>query len=140
MIRISEPVFIDANVLIYSVGSKHSLRQPSLTILEAIEKQQITAYTSSEVLQEVMHYLSTKPNFANIMALILALPMKVLPVGETEIRLAFDLMTGNRGKVDTRDVVHAATMIAAGINIIVSADKHFDSVKAVKRIDLAEFS
>lgn len=35
----------------------------------------------------------------------------------------------------TRDAIHAATMLHAGIRRILSTDRHFDAVKGIRRVD-----
>jgi len=38
----------------------------------------------------------------------------------------------------TRDAIHAAAMLHAGIRRILTTDRHFDAVKGIRRVDPAK--
>ena len=48
-------LFIDANLIMYSIGSPHPLREPCKKILEKIKSREILGVTNTEVLQEILY-------------------------------------------------------------------------------------
>ena len=47
--------FIDANLIMYSIGSPHPLREPCKKFLEKIKSREILGVTNTEVLQEILY-------------------------------------------------------------------------------------
>jgi predicted nucleic acid-binding protein len=54
-----DSVFLDANTFIYHFGPDPILGPPCSQLLQRIENQELTAFTSSHVLAEVVHKLMT---------------------------------------------------------------------------------
>ena len=48
-------VFIDSNIPMYVAGRPHPHREPSRGFLAAVQRNEIEACTSTEVLQEILH-------------------------------------------------------------------------------------
>ncbi len=131
------PFFLDANVIMYSLGSSHPLKEPCKNILEKIKSGDIRAVTNTEVLQEILHrYFSLgKPDIAEIgHASMIRLCLRVLPVTLAETNRALELMKTNSA-ITSRDAIHAATMINNDIKQIISTDSHFDLIPGINRID-----
>jgi len=71
---------------------------------------------------------------------ILHYPLTIMPVTEADIRLAIDLFDTYRGVgMRPRDAIHAATMRNNGISRLISADRDFDHLDFVTRIDPLDF-
>ena len=97
----------------------------------------ITAITNVEVHQELLHrYLAiglaakarqVSEDFEAIVPQILALSI-------ADLRLARDLSTKYAG-LPARDLLHVASMLNNGLRDIISADRHFDAVTEVRRLD-----
>jgi len=68
----------------------------------------------------------------------MALVDRVLPVTAADLELTCDLLDAHPG-LSTRDGLHAATMINASIVEIVSADRDFDSIRRIRRVDLGSW-
>jgi len=62
----SPTYFLDANLIMYSLGGPHPSREPCKRVLERIKSGEIRALTNTEVLQEILHrYFSIgKPDIA----------------------------------------------------------------------------
>jgi predicted nucleic acid-binding protein len=51
-------VFIDSNIPMYVAGGPHPHREPSRGLLAAVQRNEIEACTSTEVLQEILYRYS----------------------------------------------------------------------------------
>jgi len=135
------PCFLDANLVMYSVGGSHPLRDPCKRVLERTKSGEIRAVTNTEVLQEILHrYFSIgKPDIGEIAyASLIQLCVAVFPVTLAEMNRALELMKANPA-ITSRDAVHAATMINNGVKEIISTDAHFDLIPGIQRIDPRRF-
>jgi predicted nucleic acid-binding protein len=133
--------FIDANVVMYSLGGPHPLREPCKRILEKIKARSIFVVTNTEVLQEILHrYFSIgRATLGEIayksMSQFCAV---ILPVRLQDTDSALELLKKHKN-ITSRDAIHAATMINNRIREILSADPHFDLISGIKRIDPKSF-
>lgn len=132
-------VFLDTNVFLYAAGQAHPEREPCRRVLEAVAEGEILATTSVEVVQEILYLLARKDETARGVVLarnVLRLFPGLLPVTLVEMVLACDLLEENPG-LPARDAVHAATMRNHGLELLVSADAHFDAIAWIQRVDPA---
>ena len=137
----SSPFFLDANVIMYSLGSSHPFKEPCKSILAKIKSGDIRAVTNTEVLQEILHrYFSIgKPDIAEIgYKSMIHLCLTVFPVTLSETNRALELMKAIPA-ITSRDAIHAATMINNDIKEIISTDSHFDLIPGINRIDPARW-
>lgn len=125
--------FVDANVLIYSAVSS-DFREPCLEVLEAIARGQADGRTSAAVLEEVWHIERSgrAGNLEGLARRAYTLMTPLLPVDDDAFRLALALEASELG---TNDRLHVGTCMSHGIEIVLSADEGFDSVREVRRID-----
>jgi predicted nucleic acid-binding protein len=136
----SAPQFIDANVVMYSLGGSHPLRDPCKKILEKIKAQKIRVVTDTEVLQEILYrYFSIKKYAFGEIAYISMVQFcaKIFPVRVQDTDRALELLK-TFPAITSRDAIHAATMINNGIKQILSTDTHFDLIPEIRRIDPAK--
>ncbi len=135
---ISVPVlFLDANLIMYSMGGPHPLREPCKKFLEKIKSQEILGVTNTEVLQEILYrYFSIERGTHGEIAYqsMIEFCTDVFPVRVADTDKALEILKRVKG-ITSRDAVHAATMIHNGINEIISTDPHFDLIHEIKRID-----
>lgn len=135
-------VFIDTTVLMYAAGGEHPLREPCRRIVEAIGSKRVDAATSTEVIQEILHRgiaIRRVDASLDLADRTMDLFAPVLPITHALMRRVPDLVRRYPG-LDARDLVHVATCIHEGIPAIVSADREFDKVAEVRRIDPSEFA
>lgn len=128
--------FIDANLIMYSLGGPHSLREPCKTVLEKIKNGLIQVVTDTEVLQEILYrFFSIKRYSLGELAYTSTVELcaEILPVTLKDTDRALDLLKGFP-QITSRDAIHAATMINNGIKEILSTDPHFDLVPKIRRI------
>ena len=135
----NEPIFVDANIIMYVVGGEHPLRQPCQNVMARIAAGQIRAVVSCEVHQEILHrYLALgHPEKARQVSqkLEVVIP-NTLPITMRDITRARQL-TKHYPALPARDLLHVAVMLNNGITHILSADAHFDLVEEVERLDPA---
>ena len=134
-------MFIDTNVFLYAAGRDHPLREHSLRILERIGSGDLRASTSTEVIQELLYVLTRRGNRGAGIALareILDLMPDLLPVSKPDIALAL-LYMERYERLNVRDAVHLGTMLNNGIDSIITADRDFDEIEDVTRVDPGEY-
>ena len=140
-------VFLDTSVFMYARGKEHPLKaQCGSIILQIAEKGGLGAYGSpvinTEVFQEILYrywMINRKETGIAVCRDIRALDMTVLPITSTDADRMCDLFEKYRKKnLPPRDLIHAAVMLSNGISRIITADRHFDSIREVTRISPAD--
>ncbi|MFH0811383.1 MAG: type II toxin-antitoxin system VapC family toxin [Pseudomonadota bacterium] len=134
--------FIDTNLIMYSIGSPHPLREPCRKFLKKIKSREILGVTNTEVLQEILYrYFSIERRTLGEIAYqsMVRFCTDILPVRVMDTDKALEILKKING-ITSRDAVHAATMIHNGIKEIISTDPHFDLIHEIKRIDPIKLS
>ncbi len=135
-------VFVDTSILIYAAGGEHPLRDPCQRIVDAISDRSVDAVTSAEVIHEILHRaVAMRRADAGIQLANQAMDLfaPVLPITHALMRRVPDLVA-RYPAIDARDAVHVATCIHEGIGEIVSADRGYDDVAELRRIDPVAFA
>jgi predicted nucleic acid-binding protein len=130
-------VFLDANVFLYAAGTDPLRSEPCRAILRSVQEGRVAACTSTEVVQEVLHVVSRRlGGAAAVVAAEAVLDLVPVPIAVTGavMRRALVVLVSAPG-VSVRDAVHAAAMAEVSCTTIVSADKHFDLIAGLRRID-----
>ena len=131
---------IDANVVIYAVGSIHPYREPCRRLMEMIDGGDHDFLTDSEMLQEILHVMRRRGRAAVGHSLVSGLIWSlrsVISIGSAEINAAMGLLR-EYPQIDVRDAVHAAVVQLHGLEGVVSADRGFDVIRGVTRFDPME--
>ena len=136
------PVFVDTNVPMYAGGGPHPVRDAAQRAILALATGEIDGVTDAEVFQEILYrYLHIGDrvrgfrifdDFYRIMA------GRILPVEAADTyqaRMLADHYTG----LSPRDLIHLAVARRHGISEIMTADRGFDAVSEIRRLDLSEF-
>lgn len=134
--------FLDANILMYAAGAEHPLRLPCRQSLQRAVATRIPLVTDAEVLQEILYryFALHRPEAAaTLYRSAVDLCDEVLPVTEKNTARALELLQAHRG-LTPRDAIHVATMESAGMRRLLSADRDFDPVPEVQRIDPTQFA
>ena len=135
-------LFIDTNLLMYSIGGPHPLREPCKKFLEKIKSREILGVTNTEVLREILYrYFSIERRTLGEIAYqsMIEFCTDIFPVRVVDTDKALDILKRVNG-ITSRDAVHAATMIHNGIKEIISTDPHFDLIQEIRRIDPLKLS
>lgn len=133
-------IALDTTILAYAVGSDHVFREPCRRIVAAVGARAVVATTTVEVIQELVHVRARRTSrreaalegvrFARLLSPLL-------------VPTADDLSDGlqlfaTHDRLGAFDAVLAATVRnAPNVTAVVSADKGFDSVLGLQRIDPA---
>lgn len=131
--------FLDANIIMYALGGPHLYREPCRKALAAVEADAIDVVTNVEVLQEILHRYRTlgDPERAEqVFQHARTLCEVVLPVRLRDMVLAVTLLR-QFPSLPTRDAIHAATVLHAGLRRILTTDRHFEALKGIRRVDPA---
>ena len=131
-------VFIDSNIPMYGAGRDHPNRGPALRFLAQVQKREVDAFTSTEVLQEILYRYSALGRYdlaRDVYNLFVEVCPVVLPVSLADTDRARDLL-GDATGISARDAIHAAVMMNHGIKKIATFDQGFDRVAGVDRVDL----
>ncbi len=135
----SSPIHLDANVFVYSGGRDHPLRDPSMRVL-ALASGNAAFFTDAEVFQEILHryvllrrWEKMRPLFESFVALL---------TGRTEPLIADDVVSAGElaqtyDSLSARDLIHIAIMQRVGSRHIVTADRGFDRIDGITRLDPA---
>jgi predicted nucleic acid-binding protein len=139
MTNASLPIFVDANVAIYTFGAPSSFKTPCRRLLTAAANRPDAFVTDSEVLQEVLHVLRRRRGWEDARPTFLdfsnTMRTTVLPVDHRDLVRAAGFADGKRARVSTRDLIHAAVMERHGIERVATADRHFDTFPELIRLD-----
>jgi predicted nucleic acid-binding protein len=125
--------FVDTNILVYARSSSQ-YSDPCVRILAAIAGGEAGGCTSTAALEEVWHFeLSERaPAIAGMAADAYALFKPLLSVTDDIFR---DALALSNTRIGANDRVHVATCLANGVDTILSADRAFDTVEQLRRID-----
>jgi len=134
--------FLDANVVMYAAGAEHPLRKPCRQALRRAVDAHVPLITDAEVLQEILHryFAIRRPDAAAaVYRSAVDLCEEVTPITEKDTARALELLQ-THAELTPRDAIHVATMESAGVRRLLSADRDFDVVPSVRRVDPTEFA
>lgn len=126
--------FVDANPIVYSATGGEAAAN-CLRVLEAVAAGEVDGRTSPAVLQEVWH-LSLRRYRGRLDGLVesaLTVFSPLLPVTEQALAEAMRLATA--ASLGAQDRLHVGTCAAEGITTILTADRAFDEVPGIRRVD-----
>lgn len=142
MRRLTGAVFLDTNIPMYAAGREHPLREPARRVIRSVARGELDAFTDAEVFQEILsRYLRTDEPaaaFAVFDSFLRLMTGRVLPIDIVDMMRARALAE-ERPSLSPRDYVHWAVMDRHGIPVIVSADRHFDDIALIERVDPTVF-
>ena len=136
--------FIDTTVFMYARGKDHDYKKSCSNIILAIgsglfKKRLGQPVIDSELHQEILYRYSHIGKWDTAISLLSDLQkmnIHTLPIGKEETSSIIDF---SKKYIDTgippRDIVHAAVMNINNIEKIITADKDFDKIQEVERID-----
>jgi uncharacterized protein len=120
-------IVLDTTVLVYAVGTSHSLRDPCRRLIEAVSDRRVEASTSAEVIQEFVHVRARRrgrPDAVSLGRDYADLLSPLLPITEEHLRRGLSLFQ-RADRLGSFDAVLAAAASAADAAAIVSADQAF---------------
>ena len=127
--------FLDSSIIMYTLGSPHTLKTPCVKIVEKIRSGRIQVCTNTEIFQEILYryYSIDKIVLAHQACDILKdIANPIFPITQEDIEKAMSLL--NQYTIPVRDAIHTATMLNHNIRHILSTDVHFDNINEITRI------
>ena len=135
--------FLDTNIPIYAAGREHPHKQPCIQILRLVASNPNSFITSTEVLQELIHYYLSSGRwqlgFRVFSRFETVMQGRIEPIYADDTHFAAH-MVGKYPGVSSRDLIHAAVMHRLGTPYIISADTKLDQIPGIRRLDLAQIS
>jgi hypothetical protein len=136
------PIFLDTNVQVYAAGRSHRLKEPCLRVLQMAARHRLSFVTDAEVLQELLHRYTAIRSWEPLGRESLD-SFSELMQGLTEPIYALDVsraaeFVDTHPRMQARDLLHLAVMSRLGVTQIVSADRGFDEVAGIERLDPAD--
>ena len=119
--------FVDTNVIMYSVGRPHPLREPAREFFAESARLRRVLCTSAEVLQELMHaYLPVQreSTLDSAMALVARARIEVWPLESDDVHLAWRLRP-RFPMLSARDLCHLASCRRRSVTDIKTFDRAF---------------
>ncbi len=129
-------VYVDTNVFLYAIGTEDRYREPCRALVRALAGDELTGETSAETIQEIVHHRRRRGDLeATERGRRAAALCTVVHPFDWDILIASLELIDRHPELPTRDSVHAATATAAGLEIMVSADRDFDPLPGLARVD-----
>jgi uncharacterized protein len=128
-------ILVDANVLMYAAGAAHPHKGPSVAFLERVAAGGVDAAVDAEVLQEILHRYRALDRWESgrlVYDLARRVFPLVLPITAEVVDRARSLLDDHR-HLGARDALHAAVVLAGGLEGICSWDRDFDTIPSVAR-------
>lgn len=124
-------------MIIYAVSAGDPRQPGSLEIMRAISAADAAGTTNAAVIEEVLHLELTGqvPGLEGQARSAHAILRPLLTVDDEVLDIAFDLVLPADTRLGANDRLHAATCIRYGITDIVTADRAFDDVERLHRVD-----
>jgi len=129
-------IYIDSNIFFYAKIMDRKYGKACADIIEKISEGEIEASISPLVILEVtnaMKKYGMRKDIKNEADAILSLDIEIFPIDSIVARLAMEIF--EEVGISPYDCTHIAVMKRYEIKRIFSADKEFDRVPGIKRID-----
>ena len=128
-------VFIDSNVFFYSIIGDSKYGKACSKILLDVSERKIEAFISPLILLEVANSLRKfrVSSIRDRIRAIISLPIHVVDLNRLDIYEGVEL--AERYNLSPYDATHVVVASRIGVQYILSADKDFDKVAEVNRID-----
>ena len=134
-------VFIDTTIPMYASGKQNRYKNPCREILARIAEGSLDAATDAEVFQEILYryyYIQNMTLGKAIFREFRIVMNQVLSVSAEDIFYAEEILD-KYPKLKPRDALHAAVMSHNGIGEVLTADRDFDQIPELTRIDPLDF-
>lgn len=133
------PFFIDTNVFIYAVSEDSPYQAGAVATMEALGAGRTAAVTSVTVIEELWHQelRGRLPGLEGAAESVFMLIRPVLDVTEEVLDRALGLTVRGLG---ANDRVHVATCLVNDIDTMLTADRGFDDVPGLRRVDPADLA
>lgn len=128
---------LDTNIIVYAVGRHHRYKRACVQLLQDVANGTADFNIDVELLQEILYLYTARGERALGLSTckdVLMMFPNPFPITREDLLLAHVLLT-DYPKLLPRDAIHAAVTLANHLEGIVSADKVFDAIESLNRID-----
>ncbi|MEA1904371.1 MAG: type II toxin-antitoxin system VapC family toxin [Candidatus Hadarchaeota archaeon] len=128
--------YIDSNILFYAKIMDTQYGEPCRRIIEDIARAELDATASTLVVLELANALrkyGLEEDVKDEVDAVYSLGMKMSPVDDVVVRRASSIY--QKFRISPYDCVHVATMRKLDVSEIITADRDFDKVSGIRRID-----
>lgn len=133
----------DTTVFVYAAGRPHAYREPCRAIVERARADVRLGAASVGVLHELAHITLRRTGDRELARTrtrqAAAICTEVYDCERRDLDAALDLLVSH-DRLDVADAVTAATALNRGVAAILSADRDFDGIPGLERIDPADES
>jgi predicted nucleic acid-binding protein len=129
----------DTGIFLYAVGSEHPYRRPCQAILRELQAGRLAGEVSIELIHEFAYVRARRDSRATAAHLARRIERScpLHAVDLTDIERALDLWCEHE-RLDMRDALFAAQALNRDIDAILSADKGYDGISGLERVDPAD--
>jgi len=130
----------DTNIFVYALGGPSSYQEPCRRVLSMAERGRLSGEACVELVQEFAHqrHRQTRQRDAAARgAERIARACVLHPLEAADLPLALRLFAATPG-LHCRDACFAAVALNRGIDAILTADRAFDAVGGLERVDPAD--
>ena len=135
-------IYLDANVFVLASLNAEEAGDRARLLLNDVQAGRVDAASSAltfdELVWAVKRHRSVQDSITAGEAFLNMSGLKLVAVNGDLLAIALGVM--KEYNLDPRDAIHAASAQSEGAQIIVSADKHFDRLREVKRKEVYELS
>jgi len=134
-------VYLDSNVVYYATSADRIFGTACSRVLEAIQDGRLRAIASALIVAEVantMRRAGKEKSMERVAAALTSMPVRFYDV--TDALALEGIRLAREGHLTPYDGIHAATMLAAQVQVIVSTDTDFDRLSQVQRLDPRAFA
>ncbi len=130
-------ILVDTNVIMYAAGADHPHKGPSVALLERVAGGEVEATIDAEVLQEILHRyraIGRWDDGRRVFGFTRQIFPAVVPVTANVLDRARRLLDSDL-QIMARDALHAAVVMAEGLEAVCSYDRDFDLIKGIVRTE-----
>lgn len=131
--------YVDSNVFLYAIGTEHRYREPCRRIVKLLGERRMHAEISVAVLQEIVHHRRRRgdsdPGARARDAARLCEAVHDLTLDDVHRTLS---LIESHATLPTLDAIHAGIALRRGLEVVLSADRDFDSIPGLRRVDPSE--
>ena len=127
----------DTNVFAYALGAEHAYQPPCAAVLALAERGELRGEASVDLVQEFLHHrlrqTGDRGDAARYAREVAAL-CRLHELRPDDIPLALSLFE-QHARLSARDAFFAAIALNRGIDAILTADRDFDRLPGLARVD-----
>lgn len=134
-------IYLDTNFFLYIAEEASPFFSSCLSLTEYCQKKRIAMFTSTETIQEIVHYsqrIRQQKRGVEIAKMAVSLNDDILSIDKTIIQSYLELFK-KYPKIRSRDIIHVAICTNNDIKTIITYDKEFRQFSEIVSATPGEF-